>query len=229
MQKFKKCSLCAWHKVFTMYRYPHGSAHDLGNLGGNCAALCESPVFGPFGNTALYINDKGQVVGTSALSDEGPFHAFLWTRETGKMQDLGTLKGDVASVALSINDKGEMVGASIDATGNTRAFLRKNGKMIDLQTLIPDDSPLLPLNAEIINSSGQITGFGLLKSTGDIHGFVATPCDRDHGGRDWCRDDVGGDADADNTEGPKAPLLENARRQLRQQPGRGHHFDRSRY
>ena len=160
--------------------WENGSVTDLCNLGGACLGLCESALLGPFGNTALYINNQGQVVGLSALTGETTFHAFLWTRKTG-MQDLGTLPGDVASVALSINGMGEVVGLSIDASGNTRAFLRQNGVMTDISTLIPADSPVLPIVAELINPHGEIVGLGLT-STFEVHAFLATPSNSVAGG-----------------------------------------------
>ncbi len=103
-----------------------GSVHDLGNLGGtaNIGLLA-------VGNVAFSINNRGQVIGVSALPGNQSTHAFLWTSETG-MQDLGTLPGDVYSAGLDINDRGDVVGGSIDgnpATGNTRAFVRQNGVM----------------------------------------------------------------------------------------------------
>jgi probable HAF family extracellular repeat protein len=102
-------------------------------------------------------------------------HAFLWTRRTG-MRDLGTLPGDVASGGTAINDRGEVVGPSLDASGNPRAFLWKNGVMTDLNTLVPANAPLFLLLATAINSSGEIAGFGV-NSTGGVHGFLATPRD----------------------------------------------------
>jgi probable HAF family extracellular repeat protein len=159
-----------------------GSIRNLGNLGGACEkALCVDKVLGPFGNTPLYISNKGEIVGTSALSDSGPFHAFLWTKERGRMKDLGTLHGDLASVALGMNENGKIVGLSFDKTGMPRAFLRVDGKMLDLETLIPEDSPLVPLGAEIINARNEIAGFGVDPNTGDVHGYLAVPCDP----RDW--------------------------------------------
>jgi probable HAF family extracellular repeat protein len=80
----------------------------------------------------------------------------------------------VASGGQSINDSGAVVGLSIDASGNPRAFLRQNGVMTDLNTLVPDDSPLFLLDALNINSRGEIVGFGVT-STGDVHAFLATP------------------------------------------------------
>jgi probable HAF family extracellular repeat protein len=159
-----------------------GSIRDLGNLGGACEkALCIDKLLGPFGNTPLYITNMGEIVGASALSDSGPFHAFLWTKERGRMKDLGTLDGDVASVALGMSENGKIVGLSFDKTGMPHAFLRVDGKMLDLETLIPDDSPLVPLGAEIINAKNEIAGFGVDPNTGGVHGYLAIPCDL----RDW--------------------------------------------
>ena len=102
--------------------------------------------------------------------------------------------------------------------------------MIDLQALIPADSPLLPIDAEVINSSGQIAGFGVT-STGDVHGFLATPCDRNHTNTKWCGNEMKSDgAEAEETaEGPKTVLPENTRQQLQQRLGRGYRVGRFRY
>lgn len=74
--------------------YPYGPRHaflwsyssglrDLGTLGGSQSR-------------ANGINDAGQVVGDAVLAN-GLTHAFLW--QNGRMHDLGTLPGHVASVA----------------------------------------------------------------------------------------------------------------------------------
>jgi len=155
--------------------WENGAVIDLGNLGGACMNGCKSASLGPFGNTPLYISNRGLVVGLSALAGEQTFHAFSWTREAGKMQDLGTLPGDSASVAIGANDRGEVVGLSLDKTGNPRAFLRRNGTMVDLNSLLPANSPIYALVAQFINASGQIAGFGVT-SSGQTHAFLATPC-----------------------------------------------------
>ena len=90
------------------------------------------------------------------------------------MQDLGTVPGDYASIALAANDRGEVVGLSIDKTGVPRAFLRRNGVMLDLNTLLPTNSPIYALVAQFINSRGEITGFGV-NGSGQTHAFLATP------------------------------------------------------
>ena len=118
----------------------------------------------------------GDVVGTSQFTD-GTVHSFLWTREAG-MQDIGTLQGAFATIAgccRTVNNRGEVVGFSIDANGIT-AFLWKDGKIKDLNTLIPADSPLHLLGAYSINDIGEIAGQGcVMPACTELHGFRATP------------------------------------------------------
>lgn len=152
--------------------WENGTVTDLGNLGGTFNASA----FG-VGNAALSVNNKGQVVGVSAIAGSTHGHAFLWTWETG-MQDLGTLPGDVMSAGLWINNRGEIIGNSISPPGppmgNPRPFLWANGKMLDLTTLVPANSPLQLLTASSINDRGEITGFGVT-SNGEVHGLLSTP------------------------------------------------------
>jgi len=173
-----------------------GKATDLGNLGGTTGQAG--------GNIALDINNQGQVVGNSDLPGDTTFHAFLWTKEKG-MQDLGTLSGDVASLSISINDAGSVIGASIDASGNPRAFLWEKGVMTDLNTLIAGDSRLHLLTGCSINSRGEITGLGLT-STGEIHTYLATPT---HGV-------ATGESTSQGVISPRA-LSDDARKLLQQQ------------
>jgi probable HAF family extracellular repeat protein len=171
---------CANTLVFPLVGGPHallwepdGSTIDLGNLAAPGVSV-------PF-SVPLFINKQGEVVGASSLTADATAgnatDAFLWTRETGKMRDLGTLPGDVASGAEFISDSGVVVGVSFDAAGNPRAFIWQNNVMTDLNTLVPADSPLYLLWAENMNSSGEIAGFGV-NSSGDVHGFLLTPASR---------------------------------------------------
>ena len=116
------------------------------------------------------------MVGVSGLSDNTTFHGFLWSKQSG-IQDLGTIPGDVASVALGINDSGEVVGISFDPNFNPRAFVRRNGVMIDLNSPTPPGSPLFLLTACSINSRGEIMGLAVT-STGEAHGYLAVPASR---------------------------------------------------
>ena len=67
-----------------------------------------------------------------------------------------------------------MVGASFDADGNPRGYIWRKGVMTDLNHLIAGTSPLYLLWASVNNARGEIVGYGAT-STGDIHGFLATP------------------------------------------------------
>ncbi|HEY1213849.1 MAG TPA: hypothetical protein VGE93_09495 [Bryobacteraceae bacterium] len=149
-----------WRKNRTIY---------LPTLGGSGA-------LGP-GNVALQINNRGRAVGVSNLPGDKTYHAVLWEDST-RVLDLQTLPGDFASAALGVNDAGEVVGVSLDTELNPGAFLWREGRMFDLNQLAPD-APLHLLVAHSINSRGEIVGFGVDLSTGDVHAFWATPCDAD--------------------------------------------------
>jgi uncharacterized membrane protein len=89
------------------------------------------------------------------------------------MLDLGTVPGIANSMAIAINDYDEVVGISLDAT-HFAATLWKHGKAIDLNTVIPANSPLHLMSACSINDQGQIIGFAVDQS-GAIHGYELIP------------------------------------------------------
>src|SRR5262249_12270066 len=113
--------------------WENGKPIDIGNLGGIAW------------NTPAAINNRGDVAGFSDLPGDDPdqpnYHAFFWTKRGG-IQDLGTLPGDTLSLAFGLNDRGQVVGQSIGPDGR-RAFLWQRGVMTDLNTLVPQGSPLL--------------------------------------------------------------------------------------
>jgi len=128
----------------------NGEIHDLGTLGGTDAV-------------ALYVNDRGQIVGQSYTSSSVPpptpecgdspmtLHAFLW--ENGRMTDLGTLGGLCAS-AFALNNRGQVAGeATIAGDTEAHAFLWERGVMKDLGTLGGTHS-----YAGWLNDSGQLVG-----------------------------------------------------------------------
>jgi probable HAF family extracellular repeat protein len=128
-------------------------------------------------NNASSINDLGDVVGTSEAND-GTVHSFLWTKAKGR-RDLGTLTPTafltVAGCCRTVNNLDEVVGFSMDASGMT-AFVWKDGKMRDLNTLIPANSPLQLLGAYSINDVGEIAGQACVKpACTEFHAFRATP------------------------------------------------------
>lgn len=161
-------ALTAEHAVL----WHHGTPIYLGSLGGSAW------------NTPASINDHGDVVGFADLSGDSAanpnFHAFLYTPESGRMTDLGTLPGDVYSEALGINNRRQIVGLSYGAGfSNPRAFLWQNGKMVDLNTLVSADSSLYLIDANDINDQGQISGQACVLSSGacgaDLPAFIAIP------------------------------------------------------
>jgi probable HAF family extracellular repeat protein len=133
---------------------------DLGTLGGSFSV-------------ASGINNGGQVVGFSPLSDQAPSHAFLYSG--GQMLDLGTLGGSVG-VAFGINNGGQIVGESTLIIGPRKpfhAFLYSGGQMQDLNNLLPPNSGWIVYEAVGINGAGQIACSG---SNGQAtHALLLTP------------------------------------------------------
>ena len=113
------------------------------------------------------------------------------------MRDLGTFPGAVATVAPccnTINDRGQVVGFWFDTMGNVRAFLWQDNVLANLNDLIPKGSPWQLQFASAINDAAEIVGQGLIN--GEVHAFLATPCDRNytdrnHAETEWrCEDDT---------------------------------------
>ena len=82
--------------------------------------------------------------------------------------DLGAL-GGATSYANGINDAGQVVGQS-----NGHAFLFINGKLTDLNSLIPASSGWNLWIANAINNKGQIIGTGT-NPNGATRAFLLTP------------------------------------------------------
>ena len=137
--------------------WENGKPVDLGNFGGVAW------------NTPTAINNQGQIVGFADLAgdQDGGLNpvAFLWTREHG-IQKLPPYPGDVNSLAWGINERGQAVGQSIDASGNSRAVAWQDGQPIDLNALIPADSPLYLTLANDINDRGEIAGQACVAADG---------------------------------------------------------------
>ena len=127
-------------------------------------------IAGGVSSSATSINEKGQVVGSSAATD-GNNHAFLY--DNGNMLDLGTLNG-FNSVATSINENGQIVGSfgfSENLHSYAHAFLYSNGTMFDLNTLAGViDSGWNLIDATAINDLGQIVGQGQIN--GQYHAYM---------------------------------------------------------
>ncbi len=146
------------------FLYSNGTMTDLGTLGGGVSY-------------ATAINGVGQIVGLSDITGDVADHAFLYTG--GRMIDLGTLPGTAISEAHGINDSGQIVGYTKIPSGDGgffpyHAFIDNSGTMTDLNNLIVANSGWTLINAEGINNSGQVVGYGT-NPLGQTDAFLLTP------------------------------------------------------
>jgi probable HAF family extracellular repeat protein len=183
--------------------WQNGVPTDIGNLGGVAW------------NTPAAINHLGVIVGFSDLpgdaSGAANFHAFVKLPGT-PIQDLKALGNDPISGAFGINDRGQIVGQSIDADGFSRAVIWQNGKIADLNTLVPAGSPLL-VYANDINERGEIAGQACVVVDGvcvTTSAFLAIPVD-----------DEDDESAASTGSTQKAKLPVSLRRQLEARWGEG--------
>jgi probable HAF family extracellular repeat protein len=155
--------------------WEQGKMKDLGTLGGTYGY-------------ASWLNDLGEVVGGATNKGDQAILAFHWKND--KMTNLGTLPGNACSVSDAINSSGQVVGgsgisesASFPACTDSveHAFLSEGGRMIDLNSFVPDNSDLTLNEAVFINDHGEITGTGTL-SNGNQHAFLLVPCQADEDG-----------------------------------------------
>jgi probable HAF family extracellular repeat protein len=138
--------------------YKEGKVIDLGAYG-----LGQS--------TGRAINDAEQVVG-STQNAGGEMHAFLYA--SGKVTDLGTLGGR-GSEAWAINGAGHVVGSYlVDSGSSSRAFLYRDGRMVNLNSYLPSGSGWTLVQAQAINDHDQIVGTGI-DPTGRTRVWLLTP------------------------------------------------------
>ena len=111
------------------------------------------PSLGSFGSTAKDINNRGQILGYSYVSDTVK-HAVLW--ENGQARDLHETSslpsGWVLSDGWATNDSGRIVGTADLPDGTWHGYVWQDGVAEDLGTFMQDS------NAYDINNHGQIVG-----------------------------------------------------------------------
>lgn len=134
-------------------------------------------------NIGQAINDRGEATMNSLMLD-GSTHAFVVVN--GVPQDLGTYPSDafltVTPCCNTINNKGQIVGFSVDSSFNQRALLwqSKDQAPVDLNTLVPADSPWYLLIPSGITDSGEIAVTAMNVNTFELHAVVLS---RIEGGR----------------------------------------------
>lgn len=138
---------------------------------------------------ALRINNDGDIIGILFKDDASPEKAGLW--RGGKAILLGSLRGEQGwARAYDINNKEQVVGGSEinrflpreerDALPMfpyvNHPFIWENGKMKDLNNLIPRNSGWTLIVAVAINDKGQIVGSGV--HDGKDRAYLLTPIDK---------------------------------------------------
>lgn len=115
-----------------------GHMRDLGTLGGTIS----------FAN---WLNNAGEVAGTSDLAGDQTIHPFLWNGS--KMIDLGTLGGPNGS-ANWVSDSGAVTGSADLPDGTHHAYLWQAGHMRDLPPV--EGAPCS--NGNAVNDGGAVVG-----------------------------------------------------------------------
>jgi probable HAF family extracellular repeat protein len=146
------------------FLWEHRKMHDLGTLGGP-------------DSWAMYVNDRGQVAGTSYTSDVvdpntgvPQSNPFLW--ENGKMKDLGNLGGTNGFLGpqfvQALNNRGQVVGLmALPGEQLRHPFLWDGEKLSDLGGFGGSFS-----TASGINDAGEVVGYSYF--SGDLvkHAFL---------------------------------------------------------
>ena len=126
----------------------NGAMKDLGTLSGDVSSVGQA------------LNGSGQVAGVS-YNANGTYRAFLSDASGGALHDLGALTPGGSSYAYGVNDRGQVVGYATTASGQTDAFVTNNGKIFDLNSLIPDLPGVHLSDAMAITDDGMIVAIGI--------------------------------------------------------------------
>jgi uncharacterized membrane protein len=132
------------------------------------------PLFSSFsvssGSSAEAVNASGHVVGY-CYNDNVAF-LYAYGRLTVLPFPAGFDGGNYVEAAYSINASDEVVG-SILARGNPTAFVYRNGRAYDLNTLIEPGSGWQIADAYAVNDHGEIVGDGYYN--GALYGIALKP------------------------------------------------------
>jgi probable HAF family extracellular repeat protein len=132
--------------------------YDLGTLGGHTSH-------------AYDVNNQRHVCGWSQVGwSPTESRGFYWA--DGVMKEIGTAGGEY-SAALAINNRDEIVGMTARADGQYVAFLWQNGRLSDLNSLLPGGTGWTLMRAWDIDENGVIVGEGLFG--GQARAFMLAP------------------------------------------------------
>jgi probable HAF family extracellular repeat protein len=129
-----------------------------------------------FMSVATAINDAGVVAGSGGRSNRA-WQAFIW--KDGKLTPLPDLGEFRHSMAYAINRDETIVGLVSTVSPpdpspvRKRAVMWREGRAIDLNTLLPPNSGWVLEEARGINDKGQIVGSGTIN--GQTHAFLLAP------------------------------------------------------
>ncbi len=144
------------------FLYSNGALTDLGVASG-------------FTNSRAFdINDLGVIAGT--LSTDPLYAAAVYSR--GAWKSLGSVTGYDGSTASAINDLGQVVGSLLCGSTPCHGFVYKNGRMTDLNALLPSGSGWEIAEALDVNDTGEITGLGYVNGSQIPHAFILKPVHR---------------------------------------------------
>lgn len=107
---------------------------------------------------ALATNDHGQIA-VNGTANDGTLHAYRY-EGGGVYTPLGALGTDTKG--LAINNHGEIVGNVWEGAAPRSPFLYTGGTLVQLQQLLPADTPWALARATAINDAGEIAGTGFV-------------------------------------------------------------------
>jgi probable HAF family extracellular repeat protein len=131
---------------------------DIGSLG--------------YGALAWSVNESGQVVGQSYISEFYRQAAFIYS--DGKMTAINQPTW-IDAIGYSINESGIVVGDASERNSTRKAWVYSNGTVSYLNDLVDNLNGFNITYARAINDVGQIVGFGYDSQLGRGSGYVLTP------------------------------------------------------
>jgi probable HAF family extracellular repeat protein len=143
-----------------------GLAHAIARLDGKLRLLDPNGVVGKAVKSwAFSINNRVDIAG-AYFDTAGSYHGYVFHRDSGTIEPI-EYPGGFDTQAFGINDLGSVIGVYNDSTGNSHAFVRRDGiyKNVD----IAGGLPTLPLS---INDREEIAGEYAGTATTNGFGYV---------------------------------------------------------